>query len=77
MNSSQGQTPHPTGNDWDDDEEPWRHPPVAPKDAGIADSLGKAVSDVVTGPLEGDPAKAVKPAPRRPSKDATTPGRKP
>jgi hypothetical protein len=77
MNSSQGKKPDPTGNDWDDDEEPWRHPPIAPKDAGITDSLGKSVSDVVTGPLEGDPEKANKPAPRRPSKDATTPGRKP
>lgn len=63
MNRSQEQTPSPKGNDWEDDEEPWRHPPVAPKDAGIADSLGKSVSDVVTGPLEGDPAKAKKPAP--------------
>ena len=77
MNSSAGQTPVPPGIDWDDDEEPWRHPPVAPKDADVIDSLGKAVSDVVTGPLEGDPEKADKPAPRGPSKDATTPGRKP
>ena len=79
MNSSRRQTPDPKpGNDWDDDEEPGRHPPVAPKDAGITDSLGKAVSDVVTGPLEGDPEKAKKPpASRRPSTDATTPGRKP
>ena len=62
MNKSRGQDPGPQGNDWkDDDEEPWRHPPVAPKDAGIGDSYGKAVSDVVTGPLEGDPAKAKKP----------------
>jgi hypothetical protein len=76
MNSSQGQKPGPTGNDWDDDEEPWRHPPVAPKDAGIADSLGEAVSDVVTGPLEGDPEKADKPAPRRSPKDTTKPGRR-
>lgn len=69
MNKSQRQTPGPAGNDWEDDAEPWRHPPVAPKDAGIADSLGKAVSDVVTGPSEGDPSKAKKPAP--------TPARKP
>jgi hypothetical protein len=55
--------PAPAGNDWDDDSEPWRHPPVTPRDAGIADSLGKAVSDVVTGPLDGDPGKADKPAP--------------
>lgn len=46
----------------DDDEEPWRHPPVAPRDEKIVDSLGKSISEVVTGPLEGDPAKA-KPTP--------------
>ena len=73
MNRSQGQDPGPKGNDWDDDEEPWRHPPVAPKDAGIADSYGKAVSDVVTGPLEGDPEKAKQPA----STPAPAPRRKP
>ena len=73
MNESQGQVPGPKGNDWEDDEEPWRHPPVAPKDAGIADSYGKAVSDVVTGPLEGDPEKAKRPAPE----PAKTPPRKP
>ena len=65
MSTNRKDTPAPTGNDWTDDEEPWRHPPVAPKDAGIADSFGKAVSDVVTGPLEGDPEKAEKPAPKR------------
>jgi hypothetical protein len=74
MNRSKGQTPGPTGNDWEDDEEPWRHPPVEPKDAGIADSLGKSVSDVVTGPLEGDPEKAKKPAAQR---SRRPPGRKP
>jgi hypothetical protein len=62
MKESQRQPPRPQGDDWEDDDEPWRHPPVAPKDAGIADSYGKAVSDVVTGPLEGDPEKAKKPA---------------
>ena len=38
----------------DEEEEngPWRHPPVAPKDEGIARSLGKSISDVVTGPLD-------------------------
>ena len=45
-------TPNPKGNQWDDEDE-WRHPPVAPVDAGVADSLGKSVSDVVTGPGEG------------------------
>ena len=64
MNSTQRQEPGPAGNDWDEDDMPWRHPPVAPKDAGIADSLGKSVSDVVTGPLAGDPEKANKPASR-------------
>jgi hypothetical protein len=64
MNSSQGQKPGPTDKDWEDEDGPWRHPPIAPKDAGIAGSLGKSVSDVVTGPLEGDPDKAKKPAPR-------------
>ncbi len=60
----QEQTPVPKGNDWEDDSEPWRHPPVVPRDAGVADSLGKAVSDVVTGPLEGDPGKAAAPNPK-------------
>ncbi|MCE9658116.1 MAG: hypothetical protein K8R60_06115 [Burkholderiales bacterium] len=70
MNKPSGQKPGPTGNDWEDDDGPWRHPPVAPRDAGIADSLGKAVSDVVTGPLEGDPAKAKPPAPKPPKPPA-------
>ena len=77
MSSTREQRPVPTGNDWDDDEDPWRHPPVAPRDAGITDSLGKAVSDVVTGPLEGDPEKADKRDLRRPPEDTTKPGRKP
>jgi len=64
MSKPREQTPRPSGNDWDDDSEPWRHPPVAPRDAGVADSLGKSVSDVVTGPLEGDPDKADKPPPK-------------
>ncbi|MEP7301283.1 MAG: hypothetical protein ABI699_07120 [Caldimonas sp.] len=49
---------------WDDDAEPWRHPPVAPRDASIADSIGRSVSDVVTGPLddaEGKPAPQPRP----------------
>ena len=62
MNESQRQTPGPKGKDREDDDEPWRHPPIAPKDAGVTDSLGRSVSDVVTGPLEGDPAKAKQPA---------------
>ena len=73
MNRSQGQKPGLTGNNWDEDEEPWRHPPIAPKDAGITDSLGRSVSDVVTGPLEGDPEKAKKPAPRKVRKSERKP----
>ena len=35
---------------WDDDEgENWRHAPVAPKEQGVLDSLGRSVSDAVTG----------------------------
>lgn len=34
---------------WDDEEDPWRHPPVAPVDESPADSLGRAVSDVIIG----------------------------
>jgi hypothetical protein len=76
MNESQGQDPGPKGNDWDHDEEPWRHPPVAPKDAGIADSYGEAVSDVVTGPLDGDPEKAKKPTTNPPQEPAAPRTRK-
>lgn len=47
---------------WDDDEgADWRHPPVAPKDLGVLDSLGRSVSEAVTGstPDEtGDKGKA-------------------
>jgi len=49
-----------TGRD-DDEEEPWRHPPVVPKDASIADSIGRSVSDVVTGSDDGQGQKKVKP----------------
>ena len=35
---------------WDaEDGEQWRHPPIAPKDANPLDSLGRAVSDAITG----------------------------
>ena len=64
MNKPRGQKPSPPGDDPNDDGEPWRHAPIAPRDAGIAESFGKAVSDVVTGPLEGDADKAVKPLPK-------------
>jgi hypothetical protein len=40
---------------WDDDDGPWRHEQVAPKDESAAESLGRSVSDVVTGPQgQGD-----------------------
>ena len=67
MNTPRGQRPGPLpGHDREeeDDDGPWRHPPVAPRDADVADSFGKAVSDVVTGPLEGDPGKAKPAAPK-------------
>ena len=43
---------------WDDDDEPWRHAPVAPKDEDPLKSLGRSVSDVVTG---SDPSKRDEP----------------
>jgi hypothetical protein len=42
---------------WDDDEEPWRHAPVAPRDEGPLKSFGRSISDTVTGPVEDKPAK--------------------
>ena len=56
--------PPESGREWDDDAEPWRHPPVAPKDEGIAESLGKSIADVVIGPLDDGKDKP-KPIPRR------------
>ena len=41
----------------DDDEEPWRHPPVAPRDEDPLKSLGRAISEPVTGAVDDDPAK--------------------
>jgi hypothetical protein len=41
----------------DDEEEQWRHAPVAPRDEGILKSLGQSVSEVVTGSLDDRPAK--------------------
>jgi hypothetical protein len=38
---------------WDADEEPWRHPPVAPVDESPLDSLGRSVSDVIVGSNPG------------------------
>lgn len=50
-------TPSATRAD-DDDEDEWRHPPRPARDESPAESLGRAVSEVVTGPGEdasGDP----------------------
>ncbi|HWK83681.1 MAG TPA: hypothetical protein VNS61_08080 [Caldimonas sp.] len=44
------------GAGWDDDDEPWRHAPVAPRDESPAESLGRSVSEVVTGPLRDEDA---------------------
>lgn len=52
MNKSPAYSPPGPDGKWDDDAEPWRHPPVAPKDEGLAESLGRLVSEVVTGPLD-------------------------
>lgn len=43
---------------WDDDDGPWRHAPVAPNDEDPLKSLGRSVSDVVTG---SDPGQRDKP----------------
>lgn len=63
MNKSPANGPPVPDGNWDDNADPWRHPPVVPKDESIADSLGKAISDVVTGPLEDGKGKP-KPIPR-------------
>ena len=47
--------------DEDKEDGPWRHAPVAPKDDGFARSIGKAVSDVVTGPLDDASGKPTTP----------------
>ncbi|MDQ2927699.1 MAG: hypothetical protein ABI330_18820 [Caldimonas sp.] len=55
----------PTSNNndrWDADEEPWRHPPIAPKDESVAKSLGRSVSDAVVSAADDTPDK-VKPKP--------------
>jgi hypothetical protein len=68
--SPPAQTPAPTaaadkdeaskqrkGGGWDDDDDdPWRHAPVAPRDESPAKSLGRSVSEVVTGPLRDEGA---------------------
>lgn len=40
-----------------DDEEPWRHAPVAPRDEDPLESLGRSISDAVTGTQAVPPAK--------------------
>jgi hypothetical protein len=53
-------TPPPAAkpeDDLDDPGDPWRHPPVAPKDEGPLESFGRSISEVVTGPLADPPDK--------------------
>jgi hypothetical protein len=45
---------------WDADEEPWRHPPVAPNDENPARSLGRAVSDTVVSAADEPEDKAAR-----------------
>ena len=70
MNKSPANSPPGPDPKWDDDDPPWRHPPVAPKDPGLAESLGRSISEVVTGPL--DPA-AGKPGTKDDSKPTAKP----
>jgi hypothetical protein len=46
----------PAARPGDDDEEPWRHPPVAPRDEEALKSLGRAVSEPLTA-TDDKPAK--------------------
>lgn len=62
MSKSAANSPPGSDRKWEDDAEPWRHAPVAPKDEGLAESLGRSVSEVVTGPLD-DAAGKPKPTP--------------
>ena len=41
----------------DDNGDPWRHPPVVPKEEGPLESFARSVSETVTGPLAGKPGK--------------------
>jgi hypothetical protein len=43
--------------DLDDNGDPWRHPPVAPKDESPRESFARSVSETVTGPLADKPGK--------------------
>ncbi len=47
----------PAAQPADDDEDPWRHPPVAPRDEDPLKSLGRAISEPVTGASRDDRAK--------------------
>ena len=37
------------GHSFADEEDEWRHAPVAPKDSGVLDSLGRSISEAVIG----------------------------
>ena len=41
----------------DDNGDPWRHPPVAPKDEDPLKSFARSVSEIVIGPLQDKPGK--------------------
>src|SRR5450432_716149 len=45
MKKPPANSPPAPARPWDDDADPWRHPPVEPHDQSIADSLGKSISD--------------------------------
>jgi hypothetical protein len=45
----------PVDDKLDDNGEPWRHPPVAPRDESPLKSLGESISETVTGPLKDKP----------------------
>jgi len=62
MSKSPANSPPGSDRNWDDDADPWRHAPVTPKDAGLAESIGRSISEVVIGPLD-DPAGKPKPTP--------------
>ena len=38
-----------TGAGWDDEEDEWRHEPVAPNDENPVESLGRSVTEAITG----------------------------
>ncbi len=43
-------------DDLDENGDPWRHPPVAPKDENPLESFARSVSETVTGPTADKPA---------------------